>query len=76
MVTIQLEEAPTQFRRFVEAALTGEEIVITYLGKPIIKWVVVGQPKPRRRPGSAKSLQLQMADDFDEPLADFAEYIL
>ncbi|MCB0210552.1 MAG: DUF2281 domain-containing protein [Anaerolineae bacterium] len=32
--------------------------------------------KPRRpRFGSGKHLNIQMSDDFDEPLEDFAEYM-
>lgn len=31
--------------------------------------------KPRRRAGRAKHLNIQMSDDFDEPLEDFAEYM-
>ncbi|HFC12955.1 MAG TPA: type II toxin-antitoxin system prevent-host-death family antitoxin [Anaerolineae bacterium] len=75
MVAIQLKDVPIQFQPFIEAALIGEEIVITHSGKPIIKWVAIEQPKPRRQPGSAKQFNIQLADDFDEPLADFAEYM-
>ena len=31
-------------------------------------------PKPGRRAGSAKGM-IRMADDFDEPLEDFDEYM-
>jgi hypothetical protein len=31
--------------------------------------------RPRRQPGSAKGLPFYMADDFDDPLEDFAEYM-
>jgi hypothetical protein len=34
-----------------------------------------GSVKPRRRAGRAKHLNIQMSDDFDEPLEDFAEYM-
>lgn len=81
MIAIQIEHAPQQLRRFVEVALAGEEIVITRLGEPIIKWVIVATPenttvpKPRRQPGSAKHLNIRMSDDFNAPLADFEEYM-
>jgi len=32
-------------------------------------------PKHDRKAGSAKHLNIVMADDFDEPLEDFAEYM-
>ena len=31
--------------------------------------------KPARKAGSAKHLNIKMADDFDAPLDDFAEYM-
>ena len=37
-----------------------------------------GEPasaRPRRQAGRAKHLNIQMSDDFDEPLEDFAEYM-
>ena len=32
-------------------------------------------PFPSRKAGSGKHLNIVMSDDFDEPLADFAEYM-
>lgn len=75
MLAIQLEDVPIQFQHFIAAALAGEEIVITHAGKPIIKWVLLGQSHPLRSPGSAKYLNIQLAADFDEPLADFSAYM-
>jgi hypothetical protein len=34
----------------------------------------IGMVKPNRQPGSAKGL-IWMSDDFDEPLAEFKEYM-
>lgn len=79
MVAIELENTPINLHHWVNAALAGEEIVMTQLGKPIIKWIVVDaekEPQPTyRRPGSAQHLNIVMADDFDEPLDDFALYM-
>ncbi|MDM8532730.1 hypothetical protein QUF63_16335 [Anaerolineales bacterium HSG25] len=36
---------------------------------------VTEPPPPRPRFGSGKHLDIVMADDFDEPLEDFAEYM-
>jgi len=75
MRQINLEEAQTQFLSLIEAALNGEEIIITQENRPIIKFVTIDSPKPRRKPGSGKHLMITMSDDFDEPLEDFAEYM-
>ncbi len=80
MVAIELENIPINLHQWVNAALAGEEIVMTQLGKPIIKWVIVNEveeePQPTyRRPGSAQHLNIVMAADFDEPLDDFDAYM-
>ena len=51
----------------------GEEIVISRDNKPLLKLVPVGA-SIRRMPGSAKGEILYVADDFDAPLSDFADY--
>ncbi len=74
MRQVNLEEAQTHFLSLIEAALDSEEIIITQENRPIIKFVTIAQPKPRRQRGSAKGL-ITIADDFDDPLEDFAEYM-
>lgn len=73
MHAVTLDEAKTQLVDLVEAAISGEMVVITKDGQHI-QLVPVPQPTRRSRFGSARS-QIQMADDFDEPLADFDEYM-
>lgn len=74
MRQVSIQEAQVQFLGLIEAALQGEEIIITQGGQPILKFVMIDQPKPPRQRGSAKGL-ITIADDFDEPLEDFAEYM-
>lgn len=74
MRQVTVEEAQTDLRDLIEAAQKGEEIVVTQGGRPILKFVAIDQPKPRRQRGSAKGL-ITIADDFDEPLEDFVEYM-
>lgn len=73
MQQIELDKAQAQLASLFQTALAGEEIVITQNDQPVLKLVPVLAAQPRRQSGSAKGL-LTMADDFDEPLADFAEY--
>lgn len=64
-------EAKANFSTLVRKALQGEEVVIARDNKPLLRLVPVGVPS--RSPGSAKGL-IAMADDFDAPLEDFADY--
>jgi len=71
---IELEKAKAQIESLLQAALDGEEIVITQNEQPVVRLVPVSNAKLRRRSGSARGL-ITMSDDFDEPLEDFAEYM-
>lgn len=72
MHQVELEKAKTQIANLLQAALRGEEIIITQDAQPVLKIVPFAANEPRRRSGSAKGL-ITMSDDFDEPLEDFAE---
>ena len=74
MQQVSLDEAKTQLPDLVDAALNGDEVVIAKDNQQLVK-LVMTQPKPRRRAGSAKGLIVFMADDFDAPLEDFKEYM-
>ncbi len=67
MRQVSAKEGAIQWEALIQAALNGEEIVITQDEKPIIKWVVV-KKQARPRFGSGKHLGIVMSDDFDEPL--------
>ena len=64
-------EAKAHFSTLVRKALRGEEVVIARDNKPLLRLVPVGVPV--RAPGSAKG-RVVIADDFDAPLEDFADY--
>jgi prevent-host-death family protein len=74
MQRISVEDAQVQLPNLIEAALRGEEVIITQKGQPVLKFVAISQAKPQRQRGSAKGL-ITIADDFDTPLEDFAEYM-
>ncbi len=76
MQQINIIEASKHLPNLIEAALRGEEIVITKDDQPVVKLVPV-LPVKKRRPakaGSAKGL-VTISDDFDEPLEDFKDYM-
>lgn len=76
MQQISVAEASEHLAQFIDAALKGEEIVITQDEHPVVKLTPL-EPTLKRRPakaGSAKGL-VWISDDFDEPLEDFKEYM-
>lgn len=74
MYSIDLNTAKARLPELVESALGGEEVVLTKDDRPVVKLVPVASPEARPRFGSAKGL-ITVADDFEAPLEDFAEYM-
>ena len=74
MQVVDVEEAKTSLGALLDAAIRGQEIVLTRDAQPVAKLVPLVQPRPRPQFGSAKGL-VHIADDFDIPLADFDEYV-
>jgi len=58
----------------IQEAVAGEEVIIAKDNKPIVKLVVLQNTKLERKLGTAKGLVKFIADDFDAPLDDFADY--
>ncbi len=73
MRQVNIEQAKINLKVLIKAALSGEEIVITQDEKSAVKLVPTSTAKPRPQFGSAKG-KIRIADDFDAPLEDFAEY--
>lgn len=73
MKIVNVHEAKTHLSRLIEEALAGEEIVIARGNEPVVRLVLVESARPQRTLGWGKG-QIQMAEDFDAPLDDFAEY--
>jgi antitoxin (DNA-binding transcriptional repressor) of toxin-antitoxin stability system len=80
MIRTTIDNAETQFRELIEAALRGEDVLITTDdgdGQPAVRISRVSDieddDRPRPRFGSAKG-KIWMADDFDEPLEEFEDY--
>lgn len=73
MRQVNVAEAKTHLSELIQAAEAGEDVVIARNGKPVVKLVLV-EPPPRRV-GFARDLgPIWIADDFDAPLDEFAEY--
>jgi antitoxin (DNA-binding transcriptional repressor) of toxin-antitoxin stability system len=77
MIRTTLDEASRRLEQLIDAALQGEEVIITAPnsdGERVVKLVATAtEPLPRRKAGSARGL-IHAQDDFDDPLPDFDEY--
>ncbi|GAB4456620.1 MAG: DUF2281 domain-containing protein [Anaerolineales bacterium] len=71
---IKQSEFPKQIWKLIDAALRGELVFIERDDKAVVQLVPLKQMFPPRKAGSAKGM-VEMADDFDAPLNDFAEYM-
>jgi prevent-host-death family protein len=75
MQTIDLSQAKQHLPKLIEQTISGDEVIITQGGQPLVKLVALTkQSRKQRQFGSAKGL-IRMADDFDEPLGDLKEYM-
>ncbi len=74
MYEVSLEKAPTiPLPDLIDSVIGGDEIVFTKDNQPVAKLIAYSEKKPHPQFGSAKGAFV-MADDFNEPLADFDEY--
>jgi prevent-host-death family protein len=73
MHQVNIDEAKNHLPELIDAAVKGEQIVITKDEQNRVRLVPLQNAKPRPRFGSGKGL-ITLADDFDEPLKDFEEY--
>ena len=71
---VTLDEAQAQLNELIDAAMSGETVLITQGSHRIVQLVPVSERVGRPRFGSGQG-QMIMADDFDEPLDDFQEYM-
>lgn len=70
-----VHEAKTNLSKLIRLALAGEEVIIARGDEPVVRLVPMTAEKPQRQLGIAEGFVLYMADDFDAPLEDFAEYM-
>ena len=75
MKQVTIHQAKTHLSRLIKEALEGEEIIIAKGNQPMVKLVVVPEMRKQRQIGIAPDFVLYMADDFDAPLEDFADYM-
>ncbi len=72
---VNIHEAKTRLSKLIQAALNGKQVIIARGNKPVVRLEVLPEARGDRKIGNANGLVLAMADDFDEPLEDFREYM-
>ena len=72
---VNIHEAKTQLSKLIQAAVNGKQVIIARGNKPVVRLEVLPEARSQRIIGNAKGLILSMADDFDESLDDFKEYM-
>jgi antitoxin (DNA-binding transcriptional repressor) of toxin-antitoxin stability system len=73
MLHVDLIQAQVILPQLLDAALKGEEVVITREEHPVAKLIAFTPDPDDLRLGSAQGL-VTLRDDFDEPLEDFEGY--
>ena len=72
-----IHQAKTHLSKLIRKALEGEEVIIANRDKPLVRLQPLkASGSPGRRPlGWAAGTGFYMAEDFDEPLEEFEEYM-
>ncbi len=75
MQQVSLDEAEKNLRELIRQVAVGNEIMITDQGnRPLAKLVYLRPPGWERKAGNAEG-KVWMAEDFDDPIEDFGEYM-
>lgn len=73
MINVSQDDAKRRLAELIDAALHGEQIIITRDAQHVVQLVPLPSQGRNRHAGTAKGL-IVLAEDFDAPLSDFAEY--
>jgi antitoxin (DNA-binding transcriptional repressor) of toxin-antitoxin stability system len=74
MYEVRIEKTQSaELHDLVDSVVNGEEVIFTENDLPVAKLVAVRNGSATPRFGSARGMFV-LADDFNEPLADFDDY--
>ena len=74
MIQVGIDQATAELAELIDKALDGERIDILRGANGRVRLLPIRVTPPTRRIGGAPELVIAMADDFNAPLADFADY--
>jgi len=69
MESVNIYDAKTRLSQLVDRAASGEDVVVSRNGKPLVRITRLMPPKRRVRFGVLKG-KVTVAPDFDAPLPD------
>ena len=67
---VNIHKAKTHFSRLLQRVAEGEEVTIARAGVPVARLIGVERPQTAVRPMGMDRGLIEIADDFDAPLAD------
>lgn len=70
MTDVDVESAGEDLSRLVDRAMTGEDLVISRDGVPVVRLVWLKDQAPQRRQLGLLEGQITTTPDFDAPLPD------
>jgi prevent-host-death family protein len=70
---VNMHDAKTRLSELVAAAESGREVIIARDGTPAVRLVPVTDEHPPVRLGMLAG-EIELGDDFDEPLPEFDAY--
>lgn len=69
MEAVNIYEAKTRLSQLVDIAASGQDVVVSRNGKPLVRITRLDSPKRRIKFGLLKG-KVIIADDFDAPMPD------
>ncbi len=74
-IQVDIDEAKSQLSKLIEAACSGEEVVIAKAGNPLVKLSPIEAKKPKKRQFGGSKGRVWISDDFNDPLPEFEDYV-
>ena len=74
-IQVNIHEAKSQLSKLIEAACSGEEVVVAKAGKPVVKLTPIEPSEPKERQLGRWKGRIWISEDFDDPLPEFEDYM-
>lgn len=75
MIQVGIDQATDELAELIDKALAGEQVDILKGANARVRLQPIRPTWQTRRIGGVPALVIAMADDFNAPLADFADYM-
>ena len=68
-----IHQAKTHLSKLIQAAIHGEEVIISKRKTPMVRIIPIQSAVPKRKLGGASGLVEFMSEDFNDEIDDFDE---